>query len=82
VSACGGVKMTTLAGFLFNHPNDKKGQHWFEHKTGKHRTFPGTGNTHYGSHCFSACELIVNLELYNEFMEVIHIQKEKQRFNH
>ena len=68
VSVCGGVKTTTLAGFLFNHPNDKKGQqkmhqHWFEHKTGKHRAFPDTGNTRYGSHCFAACELIVNLEL-------------------
>ena len=40
VSACGGIKAASLAGFLFNHPNDKKGQqkmhqHWFEMKTGK-----------------------------------------------
>ena len=39
VSACGGVKATTLAGFLSNHPNDKKGQqkmhqHWMEIKQG------------------------------------------------
>jgi len=87
VSACGGVKTTTLAGFLFNHPNDKKGQqkmhqHWFEIKTGKRGAFPDTGNTRYGSHCRAACELILHLDLYNEFMEVIRIQKEKQRFNH
>jgi hypothetical protein len=47
VSACGGVKTTTLAGYLFSHPNDKKGQqkmhqHWFEEKTGKCGTFPDT----------------------------------------
>ena len=87
VSACGGVKTTMLAGFLFNHPNDKKGQqkmhqHWFEKKTGKHGTFPDTGNICYGSHCLGECELILNLDLYIEFMEVIHIQKEKQKFNH
>jgi hypothetical protein len=87
VSACGGVKTTTLAEFLFNHPNDKKGQqkmhqHWFEKKTGKRGVFPDTRNTCYGSHCLAACDLIANLDLYNEFMEAIQIQKEKQKLNH
>jgi hypothetical protein len=87
VTSSGAVKATSLAGFLFNHPDDKKGQqkfhqHWFLHKTGKSKPFPDTGNTRYNSHCKAAAELIRHLDLYREFMEVIRIKKEKQRLNH
>jgi hypothetical protein len=41
-----------------------------------------TGNTHYGSHCLAACEIVLNLNLSVEFMGVICIQTEKQKFNH
>jgi hypothetical protein len=37
--------------------------------SGKHGAFLDTGNTHYGSHHCAACELILHLGLYNEFME-------------
>jgi hypothetical protein len=87
VSACGGVKATTLAGFIFNHKDDKKGHQdsfsmWFEQNTGRHVNFPDTSNTRYQSHCNAAAELITYLEDYIKFMEYVRDRKQNQKFNH
>ncbi|KAF7982655.1 hypothetical protein HWV62_27105 [Athelia sp. TMB] len=83
----GGIKATTLAGAMFNHKDDKKGQQdtykqYFELRLGYPVTFPDTSNTRYGSHCDAAAALLTHLPLYIEFLEHVRDRKEKQGFNH
>ncbi|KZP19697.1 hypothetical protein FIBSPDRAFT_1045302 [Athelia psychrophila] len=83
----GGIKATTLAGAMFNHKDDKKGQQdtykqFFEFRLGYPVTFPDTSNTRYGSHCEAAAALLIHLPLYLEFLEHVRDRKEKQGFNH
>ena len=69
VSQGGGTKLTSLAGAIFNHKDEKKGQAdtyciFFEWELGYMISFPDTSNTRYGSHCLAAPELLVHRELY------------------
>ena len=85
VSQGGGVKLTSLAGALFRHKDEKKGQQdtfriFFEaaEAVGFTVKFPDTSNTRYQSHCDAAAELLVYLPLYQEFLEVIRDKKESR----
>jgi len=55
VTTRGGVKAASIAGAIFNHKDNKKGQQdvyrfWFE-EAGIPLAFPDTSNIHYGTHC-------------------------------
>ena len=72
----GGTKLTSLAGAIFNHKDDKKGQGdtfrmFFEQEIGYMISFPNTGNTHYQSHCRAASELLVHRSLYIKFFDQV-----------
>ncbi|KAF8059795.1 hypothetical protein FPV67DRAFT_1707711 [Lyophyllum atratum] len=83
----GAIKVTSLAGAIFNHKDDKKGQQdtfrlYFEDKLGFPVHFPDTSNTRFQSHCEAAGELIVHLPYYLEFLLIVKDSKEKRNFNH
>jgi hypothetical protein len=85
LSTGGGVKLTSLAGMVFNNKNDKIGhqdihQQFFVSQGLNPKKFPATSNNHYQSHCAAAAELIKYLNLYIEFMEWIRDGKEKPGF--
>jgi len=87
VSGAGGVKLTSLAGAIFNHKDDKKGQQdslqtFMLTKLGYRVPFPDTSNIRYHSHCNAASELLVHLPLYREFLELVRDKKESGSFNH
>lgn len=85
VSGRGGVKVTTLAGMVFNNKDKKKGQQdtyrwYFFNVLGYSVKFPDTSNTRYGSHCDAAAELLRHLPIYIRFLEFVRDRKEKQVF--
>lgn len=87
VTGRGGPKATAIAGAIFNHQNDKKGQqdthrNYFEEAYGYKFNFPDTSNTRYGSHCEAAAEILVHLGRYREFLIFIKDSKTHRRFNH
>jgi len=87
VSQGGGVKLTSLAGSLFRHKDEKKGQQdsfrfFFENRLGYTVRFPDTSNTRFQSHCQAAEELLVHLELYKEFLELVRDKKDARSFTH
>ncbi|KAG1878590.1 hypothetical protein C8R48DRAFT_589777, partial [Suillus tomentosus] len=87
VSTRGGVKATSLAGAIFNHRDDKKGQQdihclFFLKYKGVLKRFPDTSNTRFHSHCDAARELIKYLTYYLEFLEHIRLNKENTQLNH
>ncbi|KAG1746431.1 hypothetical protein EDB19DRAFT_1894205 [Suillus lakei] len=87
VSTCRGVKAVSLAGDIFNHKDDKKGQqdpHWviMEKLKGFISMFPDTSNTCFQSHCLGCIELIVWWPQYIVLLEIIRDKKEKCNFNH
>ncbi|KAF9440204.1 hypothetical protein P691DRAFT_688470 [Macrolepiota fuliginosa MF-IS2] len=73
----GAAKAVALARTIFNNKDDKKGQgnqhvFYFETRCGsQYCHFPDTSNTHFGSHALAACEILVNLDLYIEFLCLI-----------
>lgn len=85
VSQAGAMKLTSLAGSIFNHKDDKKGQHdslkyYFTLYTGCSIDFPDTSNTRYQSHCSAAAELIANRPLYIRFLVNVRDRKETMTF--
>ncbi|KAH7917274.1 hypothetical protein BV22DRAFT_1135542 [Leucogyrophana mollusca] len=91
VSSRGGVKAANLAGAIFNHKDDKKGQQdthrfFFMQVKGKVKNalkkFPDTSNTRYHSHCDAATELIKYLDHYLEFLDFIRDNKTNPQLNH
>jgi hypothetical protein len=87
VSGAGGVKATSLAGAIFNHKDDKKGQQdsvqaFMLVELGYGVPFPDTSNICYYSHCAAALELIIHISLYIKFLELVHDKKESGSFNH
>ncbi|KAF8572907.1 hypothetical protein K439DRAFT_1625448 [Ramaria rubella] len=87
VSQGGAVKATSLAGAVFCHKDDKKGQQdslkfFFEDMVGYTISFPDTSNTHYQSHCEAASELLVHQELYIQFLEIVKDKKDTRALNH
>ncbi|KAF8601835.1 hypothetical protein BDV93DRAFT_445204 [Ceratobasidium sp. AG-I] len=76
----GAIKLTSLAGAIFNHRDDKKGyqvtiDNFFESTLGFSNRFPDTSNTRYGSHCDAAIELLVHLDKYIELLQLLHDAK-------
>ncbi|KIJ11404.1 hypothetical protein PAXINDRAFT_157321 [Paxillus involutus ATCC 200175] len=74
VSGHGGVKVCTLAGAIFNHKDDKKGQqdthhYYFEMIKAVLSPFSDTSNTRYQSYCEAAAELLTHLDHYITFFE-------------
>ncbi|KAI0027124.1 hypothetical protein K488DRAFT_30531, partial [Vararia minispora EC-137] len=66
----GGVKLTTLAGNIFNHHDDKKGQQrnyriFFEHAT----------------HCTAATTLLLHLPYFIQFLELVRDKKDNMTLN-
>ncbi|KAJ7478520.1 hypothetical protein FB451DRAFT_1131708 [Mycena latifolia] len=85
VSEGGGVKLTSLAGMLFNHKDKKKGEGalfhiWFETKLGYAITFPDTSNTRYQSHCEAAGMLLLHRDLFLRYLEHMRDRKGTRRF--
>ena len=79
--------MTDLAGALFRHKDDKKGQqdsfrYFFEEAVGKVFTFPDTSNTRFGSNGDAASVLITYLPLMRDFLELIRNKKVDGQWNH
>ncbi|THH13279.1 hypothetical protein EW146_g6916 [Bondarzewia mesenterica] len=86
VSERGAVKTTSLAGTIFRHKDDKKGQQdnfrvFFEQTFGFIVTFPDTSNTRYGSHLLAALVLLIHLIFFIQFLEIVRDSKEKVGFN-
>ena len=86
-STSGGVKVTSIAGALFNHKDNKKGhqdlhQIYFQPiKKGAWIKFPNTSNIWYQSHCDAAVELITYCTHYIDFLESIWDHKKDPKFN-
>ncbi|KAI0719373.1 hypothetical protein C8T65DRAFT_569375, partial [Cerioporus squamosus] len=81
----GAVKLTSLAGALFNHTDDKRGYHdtyvyYFQQIAGHPLRFPDTSNTRYQSHCAAAAELLTHLPHYIRFLELVRDKKTKPGF--
>ena len=79
--------MTNLAGAVFNHKDNKKGQQdtlqfFFKAKIGYMTSFPDTSNTCYQSHCKVAAVLLLYLPLFIEFLELVCDKKDSRSFNH
>lgn len=86
VTIRGAVKAASIAGYMFNHKDDKKGQQdtykwWFE-KCGIKLNFPDTSSTRYQSYCEAASVLIEHLQRFLEFLLFVRDKKEKRRFTH
>ncbi|TFY77504.1 hypothetical protein EWM64_g6509 [Hericium alpestre] len=94
VSTCGGVKLTSLVGAIFNNKDDKKGHQdvhrWYFEKVKRSLEdsktvsvkFPSTSNTCFQSHCNAAGELVTYRKQYINFLEHTRDNKEKHNFNH
>lgn len=86
-STRGGVKACSLAGAIFNHKDDKKGQQdlhriYFEKIKGHATTFPDTSSIRYHCYCDAAAELITYLPHYITFLEFIRDKKQDGKLNH
>lgn len=83
----GAVKASSLAGAIFHHKDDKKGQQdsfriHFEAELGYAICFPGTSNIRFQSHCDASAELLVHLPLYITFLGIVCDKKESRTLNH
>lgn len=83
----GAIKLTGLAGALFRHKDDKKGQqnafrYYFEDAIGELFTFPDTSNTRFGSNGDAASVLVTYLPLMCDFLEQIRDKKISGKWNH
>src|SRR6202050_143178 len=81
----GGVKTAGIAGAIFNHKDDKKGQQemfkwWFEH-VGIPMMFPDTSNNHYGTYCEAAAVLMQHHPKFLEFLEFVKDSKKTSCWN-
>ena len=80
----GGVKAASLAGAIFNHKDDKKGQQdtfkWWFRKEGIAIAFPDTSNNRYGTYCEAAGVLLLHHNKFLEFLEFVRDSKKKRGF--
>jgi len=83
-TTCGGVKAGSIAGAIFNHKDDKKGQHdtfnWWFKWAGIPMTFPDTSNTQYGTYCDAGAILYQYRKNFIEFLEYVRDSKKKPGF--
>jgi hypothetical protein len=85
VSQAGGVKLTSLAGAVPMNKDTKKRQQdslkvYLESIIGYMVQFLNTSSTRYQSHCEAAAQLLVRLEFYQQFLELVQDLKEKWTF--
>ncbi|KAJ1299347.1 hypothetical protein OPQ81_002682 [Rhizoctonia solani] len=76
----GGIKVSRLAGAIFNNKDDKKGYQstvddFFEHHFGYSSRFADISNTRFGSYCDAAMMLILHLEKYKQLVRIICLAK-------
>ncbi|KAF9233214.1 hypothetical protein BU15DRAFT_54211 [Melanogaster broomeanus] len=81
VSQRGAVKALSLAGAVFRHKDDKKGQQdslrfFLEANLGYFCPWPDTSNIRYQSNCDAACEWLVHREMYITYLELVMDKKE------
>jgi len=84
-TTCGGVKAADIAGAIFHHKDDKKGQgstftYWFENE-GIPLNFPNTSSVRYGSHCEAAAVLLEYHDAFLRFLEYVRDAKDRRRFS-
>ncbi|KAG1765072.1 hypothetical protein EV702DRAFT_1051139 [Suillus placidus] len=81
VSQRGAAKALALAGTVFHHKDDKKGQQdsirfFLEAHLGYFLPWPDTSNTRYHSNCDGACEWIMHEDLYVIYLGIVMDKKE------
>jgi hypothetical protein len=82
------AKLIEIAGNILNHKDDKKGLQDFhclmmeELTDGACSSFPDTSNTRYQTYGAAACHIIKFWPQYIELLELAHISKENETFNH
>ncbi|KIK91178.1 hypothetical protein PAXRUDRAFT_150079 [Paxillus rubicundulus Ve08.2h10] len=81
VSQRGAVKALSLAGAVFRHKDDKKGQQdslqfFLEANLRYFCPWPDTSNIRYQSNCDAACEWLVHREMYITYLELVMDKKE------
>jgi len=80
----GGVKAASIAGAIFNHKDDKKGQQdtfkWWFKQAGISLMFPDTSNNRYGTFCDAAAVLLQHRPKILEFLEFVRDSKNKPGF--
>jgi hypothetical protein len=80
----GGVKAAGIAGAIFNHKDDKKGQQdtfkWWFKQAGISLMFPDTSNNRYGTFCDAAAVLLQHRPKFLEFLEYVRDSKKKRGF--
>jgi hypothetical protein len=86
VSQGGAVKVTGLAGTMFNHKDDKKGQQntyrfFMEVVFGYIMSFPDTSNTRYQTFCLAATVLIIYLDTFIQLILLVKDKKESHTLN-
>ena len=87
ITTTGGIKAASIAGAIFNHNNDKKGQqdsyqNHFQSILGWLCNFPDTSSICYHLFCAAAAEFIAYTPEYIKFIDVIKMLKGKPSFNH
>lgn len=87
VSQGGAAKALALAGSVFHHKDDKKGQQdslqfFLEAQLGYFSSWPDTSNTHYHSNCDGAGEWIVHEDLYIVYLQIIMDRKDTCTHKH
>ena len=83
----GAIKLMELAGAIFRHKDEKKGQqdswrYFSESRLGYAVTFPNTSSTRFGSYIEAASELITHRELYLEYLQIVRDKKDSRSLNH
>jgi hypothetical protein len=78
----GGVKAASIAGAIFNHKDDKKGQQdtfkWWFKQAGISLMFPDISNNHYGTFCDAAAVLLQHCPKFLEFLEYVRDSKKSE----
>ncbi|KAF8312380.1 hypothetical protein DL93DRAFT_2168471 [Clavulina sp. PMI_390] len=87
VSEGGAIKLTSIAGAVFNHREDTRGEGdqirvWFEKFVGLLLQFPDVSNTRYGSHGEAAVVLLLFLPEFCTYIENMSNRKGKPGLNH
>jgi hypothetical protein len=84
VTSCGGVKAASIAGAIFNHKDDKKGQKdtfwWWFKQSEIPIKFPNTSSNCYPSNCAAAAVLIQHHDKFLQFLEFVGDRKDKHFF--
>ncbi|KAJ7620634.1 hypothetical protein DFH06DRAFT_1105910 [Mycena polygramma] len=86
--SCGGaIKVTSLAGAIFRHKDRKRGQqdtlrYFWDHETGLNICFPDTSNTRFQSHAGGCEVVVVNMDLFLQFLVYVKDNKISRTLNH